>query len=328
MSVSELPIGSGLVDVGGGQLVYWEEWGNPEGVPALYVHGGPGGALGTSSYRHRFDLTRTRVVGFEQRGCGRSTPHAGDPETSLRDNNTAHLIGDMEAVRDHRGIDRWILTGVSWGSTLALAYAVEHPERVLGIRCSSPVTTTSRAEVDWITARRRRDVPKPGTASPPTPSRPASAMPADADASSRPTRSCWSRPTGPCATPHRGNGLWEDTHVSIGIGGFAVTPRWHDEAFRVAFFRLTARYWSHDGFCQPPILDRLDRLAGIPATLIHGRRDISSPAITPWRLHRDWPASELLIDEGDGHGGPSMIEHWRAANDALVDHHSSKTRPP
>ncbi|MEI2732062.1 MAG: alpha/beta fold hydrolase [Dermatophilaceae bacterium] len=328
MSVSELPIGSGLVDVGGGQLVYWEEWGNPEGVPALYVHGGPGGALGTSSYRHRFDLTRTRVVGFEQRGCGRSTPHAGDPETSLRDNNTAHLIGDMEAVRDHRGIDRWILTGVSWGSTLALAYAVEHPERVLGMVLFA-VTTTSRAEVDWITEG-------VGTMFPEAWDRFAThaeqagigytrgrgrIVEAYAQLLESPDRAVRDAASWEWA-------LWEDTHVSIGTGGFARDPRWHDEAFRVAFFRLTARYWSHDGFCQPPILDRLDRLAGIPATLIHGRRDISSPAITPWRLHRDWPASELLIDEGDGHGGPSMIEHWRAANDALVDHHSSKTRPP
>jgi proline iminopeptidase len=139
-----------MLNVGDGNEIYWEEWGSPEGVPAVYLHGGPGGGLRTSRYRNRFDLTRIRVVGFDQRGCGRSTPHVSDPSVSLTDNTTAHLVRDIERLREHLGIEAWIVNGVSWGSTLALAYAQAHPDRVLGIVLFA-VTTSSRREVDWIT---------------------------------------------------------------------------------------------------------------------------------------------------------------------------------
>lgn len=141
---------AGMLDVGGGQQTYWEEWGAPEGVPALYLHGGPGGGLSKGLYRNRFALARTRVVGFEQRGCGRSLPHASEMSTSLEANTTDYLIHDMERLREFLGVDAWIISGVSWGSTLALAYAQTHPERVRGLVLVA-VTTTSRREVDWIT---------------------------------------------------------------------------------------------------------------------------------------------------------------------------------
>ena len=140
----------GMLDVTDGNTVYWEEWGSAKGVPALYLHGGPGGTLGAGRYRERCDLGRTRLVGFEQRGCGRSTPHASDPRVSLAGNTTAALVGDIERLRTHLGIEAWIVNGVSWGSTLALAYAQAHPERVLGVVLFA-VTTTSRREVNWIT---------------------------------------------------------------------------------------------------------------------------------------------------------------------------------
>jgi proline iminopeptidase len=305
--------------VGDGQSVYWEEWGAAEGVPAVYVHGGPGGGLGTSAYRHRFDLERTRVVGFEQRGCGRSTPHVGDPAVSLATNDTPHLVADMEVLREHLGIRAWVVNGVSWGSTLALAYAQAHPDRVLGIVLYA-VTTTSRAEVEWITEtvgalypeawdRFAGHAERAGIGYRRGEGRLVEAYarllespdPEVRDAASRE----WAR--------------WEDTHVSIGAGGYRPDPRWEDDRFRLAFLRLTAHYWSHDGFCDPPLLERVERLRGIPATLIHGRRDVSSPVVTAWRLHRAWPGSTLLVDEGDGHGGGTMAEHWRAANAALAD---------
>lgn len=307
-----------MLGVSDGNEIYWEEWGVAGGVPALYLHGGPGGGLRTSKYRARFDLARTRVVGFDQRGCGRSTPHAADPATSLRDQTTEHLIADIEVLREHLGIDRWIVNGVSWGSTLALAYAQQHPDRVLGIVLYA-VTTTSREEVDWVTEGVRVVFPEAwdrlaehaeqadigyhrdsGRLIEAYARLMESADPIVRDAASQE----WA--------------LWEDTHISIGTGGFRRDPRWDDERFRLGFLRLTAHYWSHDGFCSPPILDRMDRLRGIPGYLIHGRRDISGPAITAWRLHRAWPGSQLIIDEGDGHGGPTMSEQWRRANDALV----------
>lgn len=314
------PTTRGLLPTVDGQQIYWEEWGNPAGTPALYLHGGPGGTLGKSSYRHRFDLNRSRVVALEQRGCGRSLPHASDPTTDLSTNTTTHLISDIEQLREARGIDRWIVNGVSWGSTLALAYAQAHPERVIGIVLFA-VTTTRREEVDWITEGVGAIFPEawdrfashaengdPGYVR--GKSRLVEAYahllgspdPAVRDAASRE----WA--------------LWEDTHISIGTGTLGRNPRWDDDDYRLAFARLATHYWSHDGFLNPLILDRMDRLQKIPATLIHGRRDVSGPANTAWELHRRWPGSTLHINEGEGHGGPSMVTLWEEANERLLKH--------
>ena len=142
------PYDQGLLDVGDGNHVYWEICGNPEGKPALAVHGGPGSGLGVGNRRF-FDPERYRVVLFDQRGCGRSTPHASDPDAEMAVNTTDHLVADMERLREHLGIDRWLLYGGSWGSTLILAYAERHPVNVSEIVIVS-VTTTRRSEIDWL----------------------------------------------------------------------------------------------------------------------------------------------------------------------------------
>ena len=308
----------GLLSTIDGQHIYWEEWGNPAGTPALYLHGGPGGTLGNSGYRHRFDLTRTRVVALEQRGCGRSLPHASTLTTPLSTNTTAHLISDIEQLRQARGIDRWIINGVSWGSTLALAYAQAHPERVIGVVLFA-VTTTRRAEVDWITEGIGAIFPEAwdrfashAEYADPTYVRGESRL---VEAYSRLLNS--PDPSVRNAASHEW-ALWEDTHISIGTGTLTRNPRWDDDEYRLAFTRLTTHYWSHDGFLNPPILDRMDRLQSIPATLILGRHDVSGPAITAWELHRRWPGSILHIDEGEGHGGPSMVTLWDEANARLL----------
>ena len=318
MVAEESPRVAGMLDVGDGTALYWEEWGHPEGVPALYLHGGPGGGLGTSLYRRRFDLGRTRVIGLEQRGCGRSTPHASDPTTSLAGNTTGQLLDDVERLRDHLGITSWVVNGASWGSTLALAYARAHPERVRGLVLFA-VTTTSRAEVDWITEGVGAVFPEAWDR-----------LAAHAEGAGIGYRrgegrlvEAYSRLMESPDPAVRDEAslewaLWEDTHVSIGAGGLHRDPRWDDPRFRHAFVRLTTHYWSHEGFCDPPILSDVEALRGISAVLIHGRRDISSPVVTAWRLHRSWPGSRLVVDEGDGHGGASMAERWRAANDELL----------
>src|SRR5688572_25483776 len=132
----------GMLDVGDGNRVHWEVHGNPDGKPAAVVHGGPGGGSSRGLLRH-FDLTRYKVVLFDQRGCGRSTPHAADPATDMRHNTTGHLIADMERLREHLALDRWLLFGGSWGSTLTLAYAQRFPQRVSEIVICG-VTTTRR----------------------------------------------------------------------------------------------------------------------------------------------------------------------------------------
>jgi len=144
------PSSSGSLPVDGVHEIYWEESGRAGGIPAVYLHGGPGGTLGRGAYRMKFDPDRFRVVGFDQRGCGRSTPRATAPNYDLTRNTTQHLIADTEALRRYLGVDRWLVNGVSWGSTPALAYAQAHPDRVLGIVLMA-VTTSARSEIDWIT---------------------------------------------------------------------------------------------------------------------------------------------------------------------------------
>src|SRR5882757_3508154 len=122
---------SGFVAVGNGHEIYWEESGNPDGIPALYLHGGPGGNLGTGGYRNKFDPARFRIIGLDQRGCGRSTPPPTAPDYDLDQNTTSHLLEDIERVREYLHVGQWVVNGVSWGTTLTLAYAQAHPERVL-----------------------------------------------------------------------------------------------------------------------------------------------------------------------------------------------------
>ena len=271
------PRASGLLDVGGGHVVYWEESGSSDGVPALFLHGGPGGTLGDGLYRRVFDPARTRIVGLDQRGCGRSRPHATGPGCDLAQNTTAALIADIEQLRADRGIDRWLVNGTSWGSTLALAYAQAHPARVSGLVLAA-VTTGGRFEIQWITET-------VGAIFPEAWDRLATHAEEAGigyrrgrerliDAYARLMRS-------PDATVRdaasRAWADWEEHHISIGTGGPKQNPRYEDETFRNVFATLVTHYWSHDCFLEPPILDQMDRIADIPATLIHGRRDVQRP---------------------------------------------------
>ncbi|MFI5780948.1 alpha/beta fold hydrolase [Nocardia sp. NPDC051570] len=310
---------SGLLAVGDGHEIYWEESGNPDGIPAVYLHGGPGGGLGTGAYRNKFDPARFRIIGFDQRGCGRSTPHVTAPNYDLGQNTTPHLIDDIERIREYLHVDRWLVNGASWGSTLALAYAQVHPGRVFAV-VAMAVTTTGRLEVDWITEtvgaiypeawdRLATHAEQAGIGYHRGTGRIIEAYarlmthedPAIRDAASR----AWV--------------AWEDHHISVGTGGVQPNPRWEDDEFRHVFTTLVTHYWAHDAFLTPPILERMVRLHGIPGTLIHGRRDVSAPAVLPWQLHRTWPGSELIIEESEGHGGTSMVQAWRTANSRHAD---------
>jgi proline iminopeptidase len=142
------PYDHGMLDVGDSNLVYWETRGNPSGKPALVVHGRPGSSCEGSTGRS-FNPNRYRVVLFDQRGCGRSLPHASDPVTDMSVNTTEHLLADIERLREELGIERWVLFGGSWGSTLILAYSERHPERVSEIVIPS-VTMSRRSEIDWL----------------------------------------------------------------------------------------------------------------------------------------------------------------------------------
>ncbi|NYJ75252.1 alpha/beta fold hydrolase [Allobranchiibius huperziae] len=303
------PIATGLLEVGDGHRVYWEDSGALDGVPLVYLHGGPGGGLNKGSYRGWFDNDRFRVIGLDQRGCGRSTPHASDPTYDLGANTTAHLIADLEALRTHLGIERWVVTGVSSGSTLGLAYGRAHPERTLAVSVMA-VTTTGRAEVDWITEHVGRIFPeawdeyagyaeRAGVGYRRGQGRLVTAyagLLADPDPLvHRPAAEAWMR--------------WEDAHVGLLQPTTSHSERPID--YQVAFTRLTAHYWSHDGFVDPPLLTDPGALREIPVGLVHGRRDISGPAVTAYALHRVLPRSRLVIESTEGHGGPLMVAAWR-----------------
>lgn len=296
------PYASGMLDVGDGHQIYWECCGNPDGQPALYLHGGPGSGC-TPGQRRFFDPATYRVVLFDQRGSGRSRPLASAPDADLRTNTTAHLIADIEALRLLHDVERWTtVLGLSWGTTLGLAYAQAHPQRVAALVLAL-VTTTSRREVEWIT----RDV---GRIFPREWDRFAAAVPAalghlplvdayamllfDADPAVRERAAReW------CA--------WEDAHVSL-APDHQPNPRYDDPEFRLRFARLVTHYWRHAAFLgEDQLLRDAATLNGIPGVLIHGRYDVSSPLETAWHLAQHWTTSELHILDDAGHGGGDTL---------------------
>ncbi|NYI04432.1 prolyl aminopeptidase [Allostreptomyces psammosilenae] len=311
------PYDQGTLDVGDGNLVHWEVCGNPEGKPALVVHGGPGSGCGPGA-RRAFDPARYRIVQFDQRGCGRSTPHASDPATDMRHNTTWHLVADMERLRAHLGIDRWLLFGGSWGSTLILAYAETHPERVSEIVIPA-VTMTRRSEIDWLYRGVGRFFPEawerfragvPADAGLPEDAGVPELLAAYADLMADPDPRVRERAAATwCA--------WEDTVVSLEEGGRARPYGGRPTPARQALVRIAAHYFSHAAWLEEGALLRdAGRLAGIPGVLIHGRLDLGSPLVTAWELLRVWPDAELVVVDDSGHLGSDTM---RGATMAALD---------
>jgi proline iminopeptidase len=289
----------GLLDVGDGNHVYWETCGNPDGKPALVVHGGPGSGASAGARRY-FDPARYRIVLFDQRGCGRSRPHASDPATDLTANTTAHLIADMERLRGHLGIGRWLLQGGSWGSTLILAYAQAHPERVSGIVING-VTMTRRSEIDWLYRGVGRFFPEQWDAFHAAAGRPDDIVAGYARLMQHPDPAVRERAAVDwCA--------WEDAVISLEHNGNPGQYSARPGPDLLAFVRICAHYFAHAGWLDEGALLRdAGRLAGIPGVLIHGRHDLGSPVGTAWELARAWPDARLVIVEDSGHTGSTTM---------------------
>ncbi len=290
----------GWLEVSDGHSVYWETVGTSAGTAALYLHGGPGSGTSSSARRY-FDPDGYRAVLFDQRGCGRSRPLASDPDYDLSTNTTAHLVEDIERLRERLGIDRWVVVGESWGVTLALVYAQRHPERVIATVLAA-VTAGTRKETDWITRDMGRVFPREWdrfVAVVPDAER-------DGDLAAAYARLLASDVPRVREDAAQRWCQWEDTHVSL-MPGWAPNPRYDDSGFRMVFARLVTHYWSHGCFLtDQQVLTGMSRLAAIPAVLIHGGHDISSPLETAWLLHRAWPASQLVVVVDAGHGGGSF----------------------
>lgn len=250
-----------------------------------------------------FDPDRYHVLFFDQRGCGKSRPLAREADADLSANTTHHLIRDMERIRQHLDIEKWAVHGLSWGTTLGLAYAETHPDRVIGIMLGL-VGLSTRREVAWITEGVARIFA-------PEWERFASFVPAElADLR---LVEAYARlvfdpdPDVRAAAAHEWC-IWEDTHMGLAPG---AGPRLQleDPGFKLEFARLVTHYWSNAAFLgETELIDNAPRLNGIPGVLVHGRYDVSSPIETPWRLSRAWETSELVVVDDAGHGGGSMME--------------------
>jgi proline iminopeptidase len=290
------PLDSGRLDVGDGNSVYWELCGNPDGKAAVVFHGGPGSGC-SPLFRTLFDPSAYRVVLFDQRNCGRSTPHAGDPTTSLDANTTMHLVADAELLREHLGLERWLVFGGSWGSTLALTYAETHPDRVTEIVLSA-VTTGRHGEFDWLfrggLARFFPEQWERLLADLPPADRHGDVVAGyhrllnDPDPEVR-RRAVEAWCLWESATPN-----WPPTD--------GLAERFRDPDYALAFARIVTHYVLHNAWLEDEVLLRdANVLADIPGVLIHGRFDFQAPLENAYALRRAWPRAELIVVDEAGH---------------------------
>jgi proline iminopeptidase len=289
------PYDSGMLDVGDGQQIHWELCGNPEGKPAVFLHGGPGGGL-VPDHRRVFDPDVYRVLLFDQRGCGLSTPNAGVYGADLSANTTWHLVADMERLRDLMHVDRWLVFGGSWGSTLGLAYAETHPERVSELILRGIFT---------VRASERRWAYEGGSAH------------------LFPDR--WEAFVAPIPAGERGDLLaayhhrLDDPDPQVRLEAAVAWSVWEAATLNLiprqetidtfsrpdmalAFARIETHYFVNGAFMPDgQLLRDAGRLRGIPGVIVQGRYDMCTPAITAWELHRAWPEAEFIIVDDAGH---------------------------
>ena len=290
------PHATGMLDVGDGQQLYWEEYGNPHGKPALFLHGGPGGGINPGQ-RRLFDPRRYRVVAFDQRGCGRSTPHASELGADLSSNTSWHLVADIERLREVRGIDAWLVCGGSWGSALALAYAETHPGRTTALVLRG-IFTLRRSELDFyynggagqlFPDRYEKFLAPLGGAE----------FTGDAIAAYHDLL------FDPDPAVHGPAGVawstWEAATITLETDEVLIAS-FSEPAYALAFARIENHYFVHEGwFSENQLIARADRLRDIPGVIVQGRYDLATPAKTAWDLHRAWPEADLRLMPVAGH---------------------------
>lgn len=311
------PYQRGMLDVGDGHRIAWEVSGNPAGRPVVFLHGGPGGGT-EPAHRRFFDPERYRIVLVDQRGCGRSTPHASEPCADLSTNTTWHLVADLEKVREYLGIERWQVFGGSWGSALALAYAQRYPERVLELVLRG-IFTLRRSELDWFYGARggcgdlfpeRRE----GYLAPVPPEQRDDCIAAYHRLLHHPDPAVH----GPAAVAWS---TWEASTITL-LEQPALVEKFADPEFAVAFARIENHYFVHGGWlADGQLIADAPRLAGIPGVIVQGRYDVVCPAVTAWDLHRAWPGSRLVVVPDAGHSAsePGIVDALVRATDAFAD---------
>ena len=304
------PHDQGMLDVGDGHHIYWEVSGNPSGKPAVVLHGGPGSGS-VEAQRRLFDPAAYRIVLFDQRGCGRSTPHVSDPAADLSTNTTWHLVADIERLRSFLGIERWQVLGGSWGSTLAVAYAQRHPERVTEIVLRG-VFLLRQVELDWIYG---------GGAGMLFPEAWAEFVslvpPSERDDLLNAYRRLVEGPSRDRAAAAWSN--WEGAAVSL-VPNPGLVASYASPEFALPFARIALHYFCNGGWLEEGQLIRdAGKLAGIPGRIVQGRYDAVCPPTTAWELHQAWPESELTIAPRAGHAvsDPGILDGLIAATDGF-----------
>jgi proline iminopeptidase len=283
------PFDQRMLDVGDGHKIYLEQSGNPDGIPVVVFHGGPGGGCSPAMRRY-FDPKVYRIILFDQRGCGRSQPHA-----SVSENTTWHLVRDIELIRETLEISQWIVFGGSWGATLALIYAQAHPEPVLALILRG-VCLATQSELDWFYGGGA------GKFWPETWARFADLIPEDErdDMIAAYHKRLFSGNLQTEIKYARAWAQWENALASIqssGHGGEAPGE------YARAFARLENHYFTHGAFLDydGQILDRIDRIAHIPGVIVQGRYDMICPPENAWKLAQAWPNAELKMVKHAGH---------------------------
>ncbi len=301
------PYRTGMMDVGEGHTLYYEECGRADGVPIIALHGGPGGGA-APSMRRFFDPHVYRIIIFDQRGCGRSRPFS-----DIRANDTHRLVADMETIRSALGVERWIVFGGSWGATLSLAYARACPERVMGLILRG-VFGCTKAELDWfyrdganrifpdawqaltgrLTAEERADVLRAYHAR----------LQTDELDARREDALAWAQ--------------WENALISLVPESDAPPP---DARRADALARMETHYFINNGFLERDgvLIDDTAHLTGIPGVIVQGRYDMVTPARAAWQLQRNWTSAELYIipDAGHAAGEPGIVDALVRATDRL-----------
>jgi proline iminopeptidase len=301
------PFDTGHLAVGDGHEMYYEQSGNPSGKPALFVHGGPGGG-GDVNARRFFDPARYRIIVFDQRGSGRSRPHA-----SLEANTTWHLVADMECLRRHLKVGRWLVFGGSWGSTLALAYAQTHPTAVSELVLRG-IFLLRQLELTWFYQLGASLVFPEQWQKYLAPIPPAER----GDLLGAFHRRLLSDDAAVCLAAARAWSIWEGATSSL-----LPNPKREDQfgspEFALALARIEAHYFVNRGFFEHEnqLLDGVERIRQIPAVIVHGRYDVVCPIDTAFELHRRWPEADFRIVPDAGHSAyePGITAELIAATD-------------
>lgn len=303
------PYDHGMLAVGDGNEIYWETCGNPDGAPVVFVHGGPGGGV-LPGFRRYFDPAAYRIVLFDQRNCGRSLPHASGLDVAWEANTTPHLAADMEALREHLGIERWLVFGGSWGTTLGLAYGQAHPERVTGFVLRGVYLARPEDEA-WTfsptgLARLFPDEWAPFHGHVPEAER-------DDLVSAYGRRLFDPDPAVHLAAAK----AWLGWELSANTLVPAPPPTELDDRLLVAMARIQQHYVGHDSFLGDGLLAGVDRIRHLPAVIVHGRYDMKCPIEQAWALHLAWPEAEFHIVEDAGHAStePGTLHHIIEATD-------------